>query len=175
MKEINAILIWGTMLTSCGFYSPHRPNSSDSISTDSATKMGESISKYYSIANKPSVDTLYLCVADNSLHIGENTKLNVLIVNATCSAIQYGDEHYFEYYENNKWKRMKPLEDDAVLVWNTVGYELQPYTEEKRIYRMNKKLYDFKTGKYRIVLPVSYKGNEKLLIDSFHIVNDAIH
>lgn len=174
MKYIGATLILCAGLTVCWSCSPHRNKPAVPVSTDSASKTEESANTSRPVENKSIVDTLYLCVMVDTINLSEDSKLDVLITNATCSAIQYGDEHYLEYFERNEWTRMKPAVDNVALVWNTTGYELQPYMEEKRVYTINKKLYNFKTGKYRVVLPVSYNGKEKILTDSFHIVNDAI-
>lgn len=100
---------------------------------------------------KPGV---YMEIGKQVIPISVET-LGVTVINNTDKDVELGNIYYIEKREEDKWNRIA-LDRDTfgnIIAYDLVGYSLKPNSFIKKTYSLLKCAYNYRAGKYRIVIP----------------------
>lgn len=100
---------------------------------------------------KPGV---YMEIGKQVIPISVET-LGVTVINNTDKDVELGNIYYIEKSEADKWNRIALDRDTLgnIIAYDLVGYSLKPNSFIKKTYNLLKCAYNYRAGKYRIVIP----------------------
>ena len=116
---------------------------------------------------------VYIEIEKQEIPISVDT-LEVVIINNTDNTIEFGDVYFIEKYDGDKWDRITLDKDTLgnIIIYNLVGYSLNPNTFVRRTYNLIKCAYSYREGEYRIVIPYTQNGINLELYSEFALVKD---
>jgi hypothetical protein len=88
-------------------------------------------------------------------------EINVIFTNYASKPLEFGQEHYFEFYNHGKWERISFNKGGIIYAFDAIGYELPSNTSQIMHYSLNQKLHTYILGKYRIYIPF-YNRKKKI-------------
>lgn len=97
--------------------------------------------------------------------------LGVMVINNTDKDVELGNIYYIEKREADKWNRIALDRDTLgnIITYDLVGYSLKPNAFIKKTYSLLKCAYNYKAGKYRIVIPYTQNGVYREMSSEFTV------
>lgn len=97
--------------------------------------------------------------------------LGVTVINNTDKDVELGNIYYIEKREANKWNRIAQDRDTLgnIIAYDLVGYSLKPNSFIKKTYNLMKCAYNYRAGKYRIVIPYTQSGVDREMSSEFTV------
>lgn len=97
--------------------------------------------------------------------------LGVTVINNTDKDVELGNIYYIEKREADKWNRIALDRDTLgnIIAFNLAGYSLKPNAFIKKTYSLMKCAYNYRAGKYRIVIPYTTNGVDREMSSEFTV------
>lgn len=121
----------------------------------------------FEINAKPGV---YMEIGKQVIPISVET-LEVTVINNTDKDVELGNIYYIEKSEADKWNRIALDRDTLgnIIAYDLVGYSLKPNAFIKKTYSLLKCAYNYRAGKYRIVIPYTQSGVDGEMASEFTV------
>lgn len=121
----------------------------------------------FEINAKPGV---YMEIGKQVIPISVET-LGVTVINNTDKDVELGNIYYIEKREADKWNRIALDRDTLgnIIAYDLVGYSLKPNSFIKKTYSLLKCAYNYRAGKYRIVIPYTQSGVDRKMSSEFTV------
>lgn len=113
---------------------------------------------------------VYMEIGKQVIPISVET-LGVTVINNTDKDVELGNIYYIEKREADKWNRIALDRDTLgnIIAYDLVGYSLKPNSFIKKTYNLMKCAYNYRAGKYRIVIPYTQSGVDREMSSEFTV------